>query len=60
MARHNMPTAKATSGRVWVEQYSRAPTSDWYDLSRSGEAGSEALLATADSTSLGRSSAAGV
>eukprot|EP00965_Chrysotila_dentata_P241576 6204364-Pleurochrysis_carterae.AAC.1 len=26
MARQSMPTANATSGRVCVEQYSRAPT----------------------------------
>eukprot|EP00965_Chrysotila_dentata_P140988 4660828-Pleurochrysis_carterae.AAC.1 len=36
IARHSIPTANATSGRVWVEQYSSAPTRDWYDVSTSG------------------------
>eukprot|EP00965_Chrysotila_dentata_P124102 4101634-Pleurochrysis_carterae.AAC.2 len=28
IARHSIPTANATSGRVWVKQYSSAPTRD--------------------------------
>eukprot|EP00965_Chrysotila_dentata_P238936 6202807-Pleurochrysis_carterae.AAC.1 len=60
MARPSMPTAYATPGRVWVEQYRRAPTSNWYALRRSGVGGSKALLAMANSVSVGKSSKAGV
>eukprot|EP00965_Chrysotila_dentata_P155144 5126221-Pleurochrysis_carterae.AAC.1 len=50
IARQSIPTAKATSGRVWVEQYSRAPTSDWYDDSMSAGTVRVGLLARASST----------
>eukprot|EP00965_Chrysotila_dentata_P081439 2688792-Pleurochrysis_carterae.AAC.1 len=60
MALQSMPTAYATSGRVWVEQYSNAPTRDWYeDRSSGGGADPLTLAASAASTSEGRSSEAG-
>eukprot|EP00965_Chrysotila_dentata_P113830 3762782-Pleurochrysis_carterae.AAC.1 len=48
------------SGRVCVEQYRSAPTSDWYAV-RSAASGAEprSLIASAASTSFGKSSAAG-
>eukprot|EP00965_Chrysotila_dentata_P136706 4521538-Pleurochrysis_carterae.AAC.1 len=36
IARHSIPTAYATSGRVCVEQYSNAPTRDMYRRWTSG------------------------
>eukprot|EP00965_Chrysotila_dentata_P004931 161635-Pleurochrysis_carterae.AAC.1 len=54
-----MPTANATSGRVWVEQYSKAPTRDWYAAVRSRSTSLSDLVRSASSTSLGRSSDAG-
>eukprot|EP00965_Chrysotila_dentata_P016981 563780-Pleurochrysis_carterae.AAC.1 len=60
MARQSIPTANATSGRVCVEQYSREPTSDWYEMSKFGSMVREGLLRSASSTSLGSVSDAGV
>eukprot|EP00965_Chrysotila_dentata_P062053 2056275-Pleurochrysis_carterae.AAC.1 len=51
IARHSIPTAKATSGRIWVEQYSSAPTRDLYEDSTSGDMERVCLLARASSTS---------
>eukprot|EP00966_Prymnesium_polylepis_P168613 3899121-Prymnesium_polylepis.2 len=57
MARASMPTAKATSGRAWVEQYMRAPTILWYFFSSCGGGGSD--CARASTTSVGRLSSQG-
>eukprot|EP00965_Chrysotila_dentata_P012797 422845-Pleurochrysis_carterae.AAC.1 len=54
-----MPTAYATSGRVCVEQYRRAPTSDWYSFCSAVEVALSDLDARADSTCFGKSSEAG-
>eukprot|EP00965_Chrysotila_dentata_P024484 810226-Pleurochrysis_carterae.AAC.1 len=56
IARHSMPTAYATSGRVCVEQYRRAPTRDMYWRWMSGSTLRSALVRSAASTCLGRSS----
>eukprot|EP00965_Chrysotila_dentata_P162118 5353573-Pleurochrysis_carterae.AAC.1 len=47
------------SGRVCVEQYSNAPTSDWYARRRSSSTTRSLLVQSAVSTRTGRSSAAG-
>eukprot|EP00965_Chrysotila_dentata_P133511 4415582-Pleurochrysis_carterae.AAC.1 len=52
MAQQSMPTAKATSGRVCVEQYSSAPTRDWYEAKSLPSMKREGLLSSACSTSL--------
>eukprot|EP00965_Chrysotila_dentata_P151307 5001048-Pleurochrysis_carterae.AAC.1 len=49
IARHSIPTANETSGRVRNEQYSSAPTRDWYDDSTSGGMVREGLRARASS-----------
>eukprot|EP00965_Chrysotila_dentata_P076945 2540251-Pleurochrysis_carterae.AAC.1 len=52
MAQQSMPTAKATSGRVCMEQYSSAPTRDWYEAKSLLSMKREGLLSSACSTSL--------
>eukprot|EP00965_Chrysotila_dentata_P130009 4297189-Pleurochrysis_carterae.AAC.1 len=48
------------SGRVWVEQYSKAPTRDWYVARSLGSGEVPCSFAwSASSTRSGRSSAAG-
>eukprot|EP00965_Chrysotila_dentata_P091226 3012436-Pleurochrysis_carterae.AAC.3 len=59
MARHNMPTAKAMSGRVCVEQYNNAPTSDMYSRWTERSSSRSALVERVASTCFGRSSEAG-
>eukprot|EP00965_Chrysotila_dentata_P224368 6194137-Pleurochrysis_carterae.AAC.2 len=56
----DFPTAKVTSCRVCVEQYSRAPTSDWYKASKFWSMVCERLLDSASPTIFGSVSDAGV